>query len=87
MKCTLLRIKNKVNIKELIVFSPVTMHASKRDVIAINYLLHEGLKTIDEVVKETINSHNPLVMYYVALFVDGITDDHLQRYYNAKFSS
>lgn len=69
---------NKVNIKELIVFSPVTMHASKRDVIAINYLLHEGLKTIDEVVKETINSHNPLVMYYVALFVDGITDDHLQ---------
>lgn len=62
---------------ELIQFSPITMHASKRNVRAVNYLIHKGLKTVDSVVDEAIKSKNPLVMYYVALFVDGITDYHL----------
>lgn len=65
------------SIEELIQFSPVTMYASKRNVRAINYLIHKGLKTVDEVVDEAIKSKNPLVMYYVALFVNDITDYHL----------
>ncbi len=68
----------KIKIEEMINFKPVTMHASKRDVVQINYLLHEGLKTIDEVVEEAVKSKNPLVMYYIALFVDGITARHME---------
>jgi len=68
----------KIKIEEMINFNPVTMHASKRDVVQINYLLHEGLKTIDEVVEEAVKSKNPLVMYYIALFVDGITARHME---------
>lgn len=73
----------KLKIEEMITFSPVNMYASKNNVKAINDLLHEGLKTVDGVVEEAIASDNPKVMYYVAMFVDGITEVHIGMLTNA----
>jgi len=65
-----------MKLEEIVRFNPVFMHASKNDVRAVNFLIHRGIKTVDDVANEAIMSNNAKLMYYILMFVDGITDYH-----------
>lgn len=72
-----------LSLEELVIFSPVNMHASKKNVRAVNYLIHKGLRTVDDVVDEAIASGNAKLIYYILQFVDGVTDYHKSMLINA----
>lgn len=72
-----------LSLEELVRFSPVNMYASKTDVRAVNYLIHKGLRTVDNVVDEAIASGNAKLIYYILRFVDGVTDYHKSMLINA----